>query len=134
MNDGATLECQQWLAGGGPIVPVLFLCMAKGLPSEKVLDLQRSNRDAIDEDDQVDRVLVLRAVGHLPNYRQQVGFIQPGQIGIQARSWLEVAQVELDVGNQFDAIPQHNVGRVLLEGFLQALQDFGLGLSAVVFL
>jgi hypothetical protein len=68
----------------------------------------------------------------LPHDRQDVRLVKAGQVGVQVRRGLEEAERETDVRDQLDPVPQDDMGRVLGQRLLKALQDLGFCLGAVV--
>lgn len=64
------------------------------LAGEPVLQLRREKRHAVEEQDEVETVPVVRAVAKLPHDGEYVGFIQPLDVGIEAAGRSEVREIE----------------------------------------
>ena len=79
-----------------PILPVLLLGVLDGLVGERVLQLRRRDRDAVDEQAQVERLRRPGLVGELAGDGQAVGEIPLGQLGRQAVGGLEEREPDLD--------------------------------------
>ena len=75
MDERAALERQQRLARRRAVGLILFLCVLEGRAGQQILQFQRGDRDAVDEQHRVDGVLVLQAVADLADDAEDVGLI-----------------------------------------------------------
>ena len=81
---------------GVAILPVLLLGVLDGLVGQRVLQLRRRDRDAVDEQAQVEGLRGRGVVGELAGDRQAVGEVPLGQLGRQAVGGLEEREPDLD--------------------------------------
>ena len=89
VNERAALEGQQRFVGRRTILAILFLGVPKGGSGEFVLQLEGRDRDAVDEDHDVDRVLIAAAVMDLSRDRENVGFVASLESRVDVRGRLE---------------------------------------------
>src|SRR5699024_12301329 len=84
------------LAGWVVMLPVLRSCCAPLLFEDR-LQFARGDRQAVDEEDEVDRPLVasLRREVHLPGHTQPHLLVLLGHGLVQRRHWLELAHPEM---------------------------------------
>ena len=96
---------------------VLVLGVLDGLARERVLQLGRRNRDAVDEQAQVEGLGGSRVVWELARDREAVGEVSLGQLGRQAVGRLEEGQADLDAV-VIDAVAQ-DIDRAALVDLLR---------------
>ena len=88
------------------ITPILRDGVLDILPRERVLQLRGEDRDAVQEDPEVQTLLVLRAVVKLPHDREEVGRVESPGLLVEVARGPEVRQVELAAGVP-DAVAEH---------------------------
>ena len=105
-----------------------MLGVLDGLMRERVLQLGRGDRDAVDEEAQVQGLGRRRVVWQLASDRQAVGEVSLRQLGRQAVRGLEERQADLDAV-VVDAVAQ-DVDRASLVDLLgQSISELLVGLS-----
>ena len=131
-------ERQQRLGGlalglGQPVEAVLVDRVADAL-GEVGLQLDRRHRQAVQEQHQVDAVLVVQRVAHLPHHAQPVGGVAGQDVGVDGQRRLELrpASAAACRPEQLDAVAQHVQRAALVELVAQAGQQRLAGLRAVV--
>ena len=97
-----------------PVGAVLLDCLLDGLPGQVILQLCGCNRDAIEEQAQVDRLIRLRIKGQLAGDGQTVGVIVGNQFRSNAERWLPVREPDLDVLIA-DPVPDNVDGTALID-------------------
>src|SRR5713101_1557248 len=103
------------------------------LPVERVLQLGGEDRDAVEEEHEVEAVLVLRAIADLAYHGEEVRRVQPPCLLVEPASWTEVGELEL-AARVLDAVPQHVERAAPLDLGGNALQELLLHRRAVVLL
>ena len=72
------------------------------------LELDGRDRNAVEEQHQVEAVLVVHRVAHLPNHPKPVGLVAGEDVWIHGQRRLELGQLQrLLEAEQFNAVPQH---------------------------
>ena len=130
-------EGQQRLGGlalglGMAVEAILVDRVADAL-REVGLQLGRRHRQAVEEQHQVDAVLVVQRVAHLPHDAQPVGGVAGQDVGVDGQGGLELRQRQLlSQAQHLDAVPQHIERAALVELIAQAGQQGFGGVRAVV--
>ena len=88
---------------GGPVLPDRVLDV---LPVERVLELGREDRNAVEEERQVEALPAPLAVAELAHDREEVGRVQPPQLLVEPARRPEVRQPEA-AARVLDAVAQH---------------------------
>ena len=97
------------------------------------LQFHRGHRQAVEEKHEVDAVLVVQRITHLPHHPQPVGGVAGEDVGIDGQRRFEFRQLQrLLQAQQLDAVPQHIQRAALVELIAQAGQQRFAGLRAVV--
>ncbi len=137
MHQRPAREGQQRLGGlalglGVAVEAVLVDGVADAL-GEVGLQFRRGHRQAVEEQHEVDAVLVVQRVAHLPHHAQAVGGVAGEDVGVDGQRRLELGQLQrLLQAEQFDAVAQHVQRAALVELIAQAVQQRFGGLRAVV--
>ena len=98
------------------------------------LDFDGGDRDAIQEQHQIDAVLVVLGRAHLPHHAQPVALVVGEDVRVQAMGRLEPGQQQLAAhAQQVDAVAQHRQRPLVVQALAQPVQQRGLGLRAVLF-
>ena len=93
------------------------------------LQFDRGDRQAVEEQHEVDAVLVVQGIMHLPHHAQPVGGVAGEDVGIDGQRRFELRQLQrLLQAEQFDAVPQHVQRAALVELIAQAGQQGFAGL------
>ena len=80
------------------------------------LQLDRGHRQAVEEQHEVDAVLVVQRVAHLPHDAQAVGGVAGEDVRVHRQRRLELRQLQrLPQAEQLDAVPQHVERAALVE-------------------
>ena len=103
------------------------------LAVERVLELGGEDRDAVQEQHQVEALLVLRAVADLAHDGEQVRRVQPPRLLVEPARGTEVGEPEL-AARVLDAVAQHVERAAPLDLGGEALQELLLHRRAVVLL
>ena len=137
VDQGPAREAEQWLGGlafrlRSAVEAVLVDGVADAL-GEVRLELDGGNRDAVEEEDQVEAVLVVQRVADLPHDAEAVGLVVGEDVLVQAHRGLEAGELErLLQAEEFDAIAEHIEGPALVELGTEAVEERRLGLAAVI--
>ena len=137
MHQRPAREGQQRLGGlalglGQAVEAVLVDGVADAL-GEVGLQLDRGHRQAVEEQHQVDAVLVVQRIAHLPHHPQPVGGVAGEDVGVDGQRRLELGQLQrLLQAEQFDAVAQHVQRAALVQLIAQAVQQRFRSLRAVV--
>ena len=108
--------------GGVAVLAVLVLGMLDGLVGERVLQLRRRDRDAVDEEAEVEGLRGPGLVRELAGDGQAVGEVSLGQLGRQAVGGLEERQPDLDAV-VVDAVTEDIDGTALVELLGEAVTE-----------
>ena len=122
---------QQRLPAGVAVRLVLADCVLDGLTAEQVLEFGGENWDAVQKQDQIQTLLILRAVTYLADDREKVGHIQLARLLVKPAGRPEVCQAER-AAHILDAVPKHVENAAAVDFRRQAPEKAISDLSAVV--
>ena len=99
MNQGSAREAQQrfWLLPCWLGLPVLFVLVDRVINGLGVvgLELNGGDRDAVEEEDEINAVLVVERVLDLPRHPKPVGLVALEDFFVEAQGWLELRQFQV---------------------------------------
>ena len=99
MNQRSAREAQQrfWLLACWLGVPVFFVLIDRVINGLGVvgLELNGGNRDAVEEEDEINAVLVVERVLDLPSNPKSVGLVALEDFFVEAQGWLELRQLQV---------------------------------------
>ena len=123
-----------WPLGRGLAVEAVLVDRVADALREVGLQLDRGHRHAVEEQHEVDAVLVVQRVAHLPHHAQPVGGVAGEDVGVHRQRRLELrpASAAACRPEQLDAVAQHVERAALVELIAQAGQQRLAGLRAVV--
>jgi hypothetical protein len=137
MHERTAREGQQWLHGlslrcGMSVEAILVHCVLDGL-GEVRLHLHRGDRQAIEEQHQIDAVLIREGIAHLSHYPQPIGVIAGEYVAVHGQRRLELGEVQrCPQPDQFHSMPQQVQRSTLLELLSDTIQQHRLGGGPVV--
>ena len=137
MNQRPAREREQRLGSlafgfGMPVEAVLVDRVADAL-REVGFQFDRRHWQTIQEQHEVDAVLVLLGVMHLPDDAQPVCGLPGENVGVHRQSRFELRERQLAAqSQQFDAVPQHVQRAALIEQIPQASQQRVSSVSAAL--
>ncbi len=129
MSEAAAIT-QQRLAR----VPVEFVLpdrILDGLTVERILELGGEDRDAVEEQHEVETVLVLLAVMKLANHGEEIRRVQASRLLVEPARGTEVGEVEL-AARVLEAVAQHVKRAAPLDLIGKTLQELLFDHRAVV--
>ena len=88
----------------------IFLVLADrvlhGLAAEQVLEFSGENGDTVQKQNQIEALLVLRAVAYLADNREEVGHVKAARLFVEPAGRPEIGQTER-AAHILDPVPQH---------------------------
>ncbi len=139
MHQGAAGEGEERFGGlaGGAWVAIGFVLPDRigNVLGVIGLELGGGNRNAVEEEHQIESVLVMQRITHLPHHAQAVGVVAGQDGGVEPEGGFELRQLEgLGQAEHFHTLAEQIEGAELIELAPYPLQQ-GVGrLGAVVFL
>ena len=98
--------------------------MAKCLASEGVFHLQGRNGNAVQEENDVNRIAMTRRIDDLGHHGQAIALPSAHQNGIQGRCWPWKHQPEVHVRHHLEAVAQDLERASPLQGHLEISEEF----------
>ncbi len=119
--------------GPGKAIEAILVDRVADALREVGLEFGRRHRQAVQEQHQVDAVLVVQRIPHLPHDAQAVGGVAGQDVGIDGQGGFELSQRQLfSQAQHLDAMPQHIQRAALVDLITQAGQQGFGGVRAVV--
>ena len=118
---------------GGLRVAVLLVLLDRvvdALPGELVLQLGGDDRDAVEEQHEVQLVVVVRVVAELPHDGQAVRFVELPHLGVEVVARLKVREPDLLPG-ELEAVAQHRQRPARVHGLAKRLEEHDFELRLV---
>jgi hypothetical protein len=116
---------------GEAIAFVLFYCVFDAL-GEVGFEFDGGDGDAVEEEDEIDRILVVEGVAHLADDAEAVGGVGFEDVGVEGDRGFELGEAEgVAESDEFDAVAQYIEGAALVDGLAEAIAEEGFGVAAV---
>jgi len=112
---------------------VLLDGILDGLAGERVLELRGGGGDAVDAEQEIDRLFVLAAEAYLAGDGEAVGCVLPGRVGIERGGGREVCEAE-GLAEEIKAVAEDVQGSLGVQGFGEFVEEGGSGARSVVVL
>jgi len=77
------------------------------LAGHGIFEFSRDNRNAVEAEDQIQRVVICSAVGKLPRHSQPIGRIELLCLGIETAGWCKIRRTE-ELAEAFEAMPENH--------------------------